>query len=309
MNFGVLGAWVAQSNTGPGGEPILTEEAVHLAQEAVYRHCDGGDGLEDGLIDDPRECSFDPASLQCRDDDQTDCLSPAQVETLRAWYGGPRNSAGESLYPGIPFGSEPYWGLWLTGTGGGDPGVLPRAAGKYLRYMAFREDAGEAYELADFDLDRDPERLEHMARLFNADDPDLGKFEARGGKLLIYQGWADAIVPPLNTVRYYEAVEKRVGSREQTQEFLRLFLIPGRDHCGVQSGPGIDQYGLDALTALEKWVEKGEPPASLLATKRDERGEVSWTRPVCPYPQRARYTGTGDVSEASSFECVDPPPF
>ena len=143
-----------------------------------------------------------------------------------------------------------------------------------------------------------------MAAIYNSTDPDLSAFKARGGKLLMYHGWADPIVPPQFTVAYYEAVEKTMGGREATQGFLRLFMIPGFDHCGWQPGPGITELGFDPLTALENWVEKGEAPASLLATKQDNDGKTVWSRPLCPYPQRAKYKGS-DVNVATNFACSD----
>lgn len=175
-----------------------------------------------------------------------------------------------------------------------------------MRYFAFAEDLGEQYSLNDFDFDRDPPRLEHMAQYYDADEPDLEAFRRRSGKLLMWHGWADAIVPPLRTIEYYESVEKNVGSGEATQDFLRLFMIPGMDHCGILEGPGISDGGFDPLTALEKWVEYGETPTSLLTTKTDSTGAVLWTRPVCPYPQRAVYKGQGDSNDAISFECIGP---
>ena len=175
----------------------------------------------------------------------------------------------------------------------------------FLRYLAFEEDAGPEYDRSDFDFDSDPKRMDQAARLYNSDNPDLEAFRSRGGKLLMWHGWADPIVPPTGSIDYYEAVEHKVGGRDATQDFLRLFMIPGMDHCGILEGPGIRGNGIDPLTALEKWVEQGEPPVELMTTKRDTAGVVLWERPVCPYPQYAKYKGQGDVNTASSFECVD----
>lgn len=274
-------------------------------RDAVYSACDALDGIEDGIISDPRACTFDPAVLQCAQDETDTCLTADQVEALRKLYDGPRDSAGRSLYAGLPLGSEPFWEFWVTGeTGGG--GAMRLAAEQFLRYMGFEEDPGDQYEIADFDFDRDPARLEFMAQIYNADDPDLDAFRENGGKLLMWHSWADAAPPPLETIRYYEAVEAYVGSREQTQDFFRLFMVPGMEHCGFSEGPGIDQHGFDLLTVLERWVEQGEEPASIFTTKMDEEGNILWTRPICPWPQQEVYRGEGDVNNASSFECVDP---
>ena len=261
--------------------------------------------MKDGLIDDPRACDFKPTSLRCRAGDGADCLTAAEVGVLEKWYAGARDSKGRQLYPGgVPLGSEPFWPLWLTGLEKGGGRFAQRGNAEYLRYMAFADDPGESYSAAKFDFDSDPPRLATMAAIYNATDPDLSAFKARGGKLLMYHGWADAAVTPQLTVDYYEAVEKKMGGREATQGFLRLFMIPGFDHCGWQPGPGISELGFDPLTALENWVEKGEAPASLLATKQDNDGKTVWTRPLCPYPQKAKYKG-GDANVATNFACSD----
>ena len=145
-----------------------------------------------------------------------------------------------------------------------------------------------------------------MAQMYNSTNPDLSRFKARGGKMLMYQGWADAIVTPTMTVDYYEGVESKSGGREATQSFLRLFMLPGVDHCGIQAGPGADQRGYDPLTALEQWVEHDVPPATLLTTKRDKEGNALWSRPVCPYPQIASLQGGGDRNDPGSYSCVLP---
>lgn len=306
--WAIFTAWLGRANAGPGGENLLTPEDARLVGDAVYEACDGADGLEDGLVSDPGACSFEPASLACgEDDDGAGCLSPEQVRAAEAFYEGPRTSDGRRLYPGVPLGSEPFWGAWLTGaTADAGDDLIPQAGLQYLRYMGFAEDPGERYQLDDFDFDEDPERLRELAPIYDAGSPDLDTFRARGGKLLIWHGWADAAVPPGVSVEYYESVEERVGDREETRDFLRLFLVPGMDHCGIGDGPGIDETGFDPLTALERWVERGEAPERLLTTKTGDDGEVSWTRPVCPYPERAIYRGEGDRDEASSFECLVP---
>ena len=297
--------WLVQANTGPDGNDVLSKHKVSLIRDRVYEACDAKDGLKDGLIDDPRACNFKPASLRCRTGDAADCLSAAEVGVLEKWYAGAHDSKGKQLYPGgVPLGSEPFWPLWPTGLDKGGGRLIPRFITDFLRYAAFLDDPGESYSAAKFDFDTDPQRLATMAAIYNSTDPDLSAFKARGGKLLMYHGWADPIVPPQLTVDYYEAVETKMGGREATQGFLRLFMIPGFDHCGWQTGPGITELGFDPLTALENWVEKGEAPASLLATKQDNDGKTVWTRPLCPYPQKAKYKG-GDASVATNFACSD----
>ena len=305
-------SWILQANTDLEGNLIIKESDVALIKDAVYEACDGLDGLEDGLIDDPRVCEFDPTILKCKSEERTGCLTNEQVETLQMWYSKPKDSTGRALYSdGVPLGSEPYWYLWITGQTterGQSKGIAMQINEELLRYAAFEEDPGEHYTGLDFDFDKDPARIEFMASILNSDNPDLSSYRERGGKLLMYHGWADVATPPLKSINYYKAVEERVGSIQETQEFLRLFLLPGAGHCGEPNGPGMHgrSKNVNALTALENWVEQGTPPDYLMTTKENENGGVLWTRPVCPYPQKTSYKGQGDMNDASSFECVDP---
>ena len=136
-----------------------------------------------------------------------------------------------------------------------------------------------------------------------ASGTDLSKFKERGGKLLIYQGLADGLQAPETTRQWYEALTKDMGGEAATMEFARLFMVPGMDHCGVQSGPGVAHTGFDPLPALEKWVEEGVPPESIVMTKSTEDGKTEWTRPVCVYPKVATYKGSGDLKDAANWTC------
>jgi len=226
--------WVARKNIGADGKDIISSNDLKLIIDAVYQACDSIDGLKDGLISDPGVCEFDPESLLCGKNENEGCLTAEQVTTLKAWYGGPKNSAGEQLYPGgLPLGSEPVWHRWITGK-------------------------------------------------------------------------ADAIVTPWKSIEYYKEVEQRFGGREKTQDFFRLFMIPGMDHCGFGNELGITGDSIDPLTALEKWVEEGQAPDSLLMNKYAPDGSVMWTRPVYPYPLRTVYKGEGDLNSASSYESKEP---
>lgn len=294
-------AWVAQANTGPDGKPILAPSKVKLIEAAVNKAC----ADEDGVVQDPRKCAFKPKSLQCSAAAGDDCLTAAEVTVLDKWYGGAKNSKGEQIYPGgVPPGSEAYWPLWLTGSSTGSA-LIPLFGNDFVRYMAFQPDAGPDFNLLKFNFDSDPARMKFTSEMYNSTDPDLGMFKARGGKLLMYQGWADAIVTPTMTVDYYEAVERKTGGREATQDFVRLFMLPGVDHCGIQPGPGVDQTGYDPLTALEQWVEHGVAPSVLPTVKRDKDGHALWTRPVCPYPRVAKFQGGGDRNDLTRYSCAD----
>ena len=259
-------AWLAQANTDADGNAILKPGKDKLVGDEVMRQCDGADGKEDGLIDDPRQCNVDLSGLACGTSASNECLTEAELGVVAKWRQGPVNSAGESLYPaGIPEGSEPFWWLWLTGKEGGGGKLVPLFGTDFVRYMAFPTDSGPEYSLTDFDFDKDPARLATMSAVYNSDNPDLSKFRDAGGKMIVWHGWADAIVPPMKTVDWHDKVVAAAGGADKAGEFVRLFMIPGMDHCGILPGPGgIDQSRIDPLTALENWVEGGTPPETVL---------------------------------------------
>ncbi len=283
-------AWVVQANTRPDGNEILDRRKVAGIAAAVTAACDAIDGRKDGLIDDPRACHWTPSSLACDRKRPDSCLTPDEVTVLEKWYAGPRSASGVPLYPGaIPRGSEPYWPLWLTGNpANGNPALVPLLARDFLRYMAFQDDPGETYDVRSFDFVTDPPRLSAMSRVYDAIDPDLRAFAARGGKLIVYHGWADPIVTPFRTVRYLEDVQRSTGGAGNTSDFMRLFMIPGFDHCGLQAGPGPNDAGFDPLPALEDWVEHGVPPESIPASRRGQDGTVDLSLSVCAYPSSPR---------------------
>jgi pimeloyl-ACP methyl ester carboxylesterase len=297
---GTFFAWLVQANTGPDGTEIFGKDKLPLVSDAVAREC--GDAL--GLITDPAACQFKPASLICKPGQNSPCLTEPEAAVLEKWYAGAKNATGEQVYPGgLPKGSEPYWPLWLTGLKPAGGKLIYAFGSDFLRYMAFQDDPGERYRAAEFDFDKDPPRLAFMAKIYNAMNPDLSRFKARGGRLLMYHGLADPIVTPQNTIDYYAAVEKAAGG--SVADHFRLFMIPGMDHCGLlgQTGPGITETGFDPLTALEKWVEHGIAPDSMLATKTDAANSTLWTQPLCAFPKKASYIGTGDIKDAASYRC------
>ena len=174
--------------------------------------------------------------------------------------------------------------------------------GQYLKYLADEKMRGKGDALS-FDFDRDSASLARARRIYDASSVDLRAFKARGGKILMWHGWADAAVVATSSIGYYEAVTKFMGGRKQTEDFFRLFLVPGVHHGG--GGPGLTDF--DALTALENWVEKGTAPEVLVATKLTEGNPQddapAMTRPLCPYPEAAKYKGSGDVNKAENFVC------
>ena len=313
-----LFAWATKANLGPDGKPILSSSKVGLVQEAVAAAC-GDKAAPTGLVDAPRRCAFQPSVLQCRAGASPGtCLTEAEVGVVERWYAGPKDAAGRQLYPGgIPRGSEAHWPRWLTGSGNA-PALMPLFAQDFLRYMAFQPSAGPDYRVAEYDFDRDPPRLAALAPVYNsatfepasgtAATGDLSAFARAGGKLLMYHGWGDPLVTPEMTVAFYESLARKAGGTGRLQEPARLLMVPGMDHCGIGTeGRGIADVGIDPLTALERWVEAGEAPTHLVATKEGAPGgRPAWTRPVCAYPRAARYAGTGDPLEASNFSCEEP---
>lgn len=251
-------AWLVQANTADDGSQILGPEEAKLIGDAVLEQCDAVDGATDGAIADPRACDVTYSDLG---------LSNQQMDTLMKWREGPRNAAGEQLYPGgIPEGSEPFWWLWLTGNGTGGGKLIPAFVNGFGRYMAFPVDPGPEWTPMDFDFENDPARLATMSAVYNGDSPDLSAFRAAGGKMIVWHGWADAIVTPYKTVDWYEKAAAEAGGEDVLKENVALFMVPGVDHCGILPGPdGINADSLDPMTPLEAWLNEGTAPASIMA--------------------------------------------
>jgi feruloyl esterase len=283
----------------------VSVETLRLWGDAVLARCDGLDGLDDGLIDDPRRCQIQPRSLLCRRGAQTACLSSIEVAALEKIYDGPRDSRGRQLHPGLSLGGERPeaddrgWADWVLSSPA-SPSRGQKLAQQFFRFLAFVPDRPR-FVVEDFDFDADPPRMEAAARNLNAISVELQAFKERGDKLLLYQGWSDPAVAPLRTVQYFESLRARFGT--STGEFARLFMVPGAHHCG--GGPGPNEF--EALSALERWVEEGVGPSSIVAVhRRGPHGPIDRTRPLCPYPSVARHSA-GSTDDAASFDCVDPP--
>ena len=288
--------WIGQSQAGAGAIP---SEKLPLLTRAIYEKCDALDGLKDGLIDDPRRCKFDPSrdAPKCSDADSADCFTGPQIEALGKIYGGPHDSKGKLLFPGEPVGSEPVWPDNLIAP---NKTVLPRAESQ-MKFAMLDPPPGPSWTYTMFNFDTDPPRLAKAAAALNARNPDLAPLKKRGGKIVQYSGWADQQVNPFPGIEYYETVSKRLGAAA-TRDFYRLFMVPGMFHCN--GGPGCNT--VDWLAAVMDWVEKGAAPAQLTGA-HVEHGTTTRTRPLCPYPQVARYKGTGSIDEAANFMCVDLP--
>lgn len=260
-------AWLVQANTDADGKAILKPGKDKLIGDEVLKQCDDKDGQKDGVIADPRQCSADLSALSCKDGQKGEnCLTKAEQDVIAKWRQGPKNSKGEQLYPGgVPEGSESFWWLWLTGKPGGGGKLVPAFAKTFGAYMAFENDPGSSYSPLDFDFDKDPQRLAAMAKHYNSDKPDLNAFKEAGGKMIVWHGWADAIVTPYKTVDWFEKLAANMGGKEEVEKNVRLFMIPGMDHCGLLPGAnGISQKNLKVLEAMENWVEAGTTPTSIL---------------------------------------------
>jgi feruloyl esterase len=281
-------------------EAPIPSPKLALLSDRIYKLCDAKDGLEDGLIDDPRRCDFRPSRdlPKCPEGkDGPDCFTLAQIGALEKIY-GPVMSNGKQIFPGWPVSGEVGWNPWIVRDGA--PSTSAGMAESFLRYMAFPEKNAE-YRISDFNVSKDPARMQWLHTVLDATDTDLSRFRGRGGKLLMTFGWADPALNAQMGVDYYESVVKRMGTA--TPGFFRLFMVPGMFHCGG----GVGTSNFDTLTPLLNWVEKNEAPDRIAASKV-VNGKVVRTRPLCPYPQTAKYQGSGSIDDVQSFTCAAPSP-
>ncbi|HHX82933.1 MAG TPA: tannase/feruloyl esterase family alpha/beta hydrolase [Pseudomonadaceae bacterium] len=291
--------------------PLNAGKLALLARHVMDK-CDAVDGLQDGLITDPRQCSFrvaeDVPSCPAGVDDDS-CLTPAQADTIQKIYDGPRDSQGRQLFPGFMLGSEALAPGPAGSTSSGWMNlIVPAQAGassadfglaeNTMRYLVPLVPDPE-WDYRSFNFDTDVEQLDRWSRLADADDINLRAFRERGGKLLITYGWNDAILQPLMGLHYYEQAVSANGP--DGEDFMRLFMAPGMNHCSGGIGP--DQH--DPVTAVIDWVEAGKVPELLVASKI-QGDEVLRSRPWCPHPQVARYSGSGSIDDAANFRCVVP---
>ena len=289
--------------------------------DSVMTKCDGIDGLVDGVIDDPRKCNFDARTdlPACPGDvDADNCFTTAQRDAIYAIYDAPRNSAGDLLTFGQPFGSEAFganlfgpptygWNGWIVSDNPMNPvGLNPIIGAGFIQYIGLDPPPGGppySYDLMTFDFDTDwPNVMNNtFTSLCNATDPDLSVFRGLGGKIIHYRGWADPATGPYQSAEYYEKVLSFLGDSE-TKSFYKLYMIPGMFHCGGGLGC-FDETSL--FTALVDWVESGVTPTTYTGSGVNP-GLGPRTRPMCPYPEVAVYSGSGDIDDAANFTCQDP---
>lgn len=262
-----------------------------MLHRAVLDSCDADDGLRDGIITDLTRCDFDPAQIQCHTGDNAACLTALQVETARLIHRGARFTDGTPIYSGFEPGSELRWGEMAAG-----PGPLEINNG-FFRFILLED---PEWDFRSFDVDLHTRLAEErLGTHLDAANSDLGRFRAKGGKLLMYQSWGETWVPPRMITEYYKQVVARAGGQSTADEFVRLFMVPGMGMC-----PGFNNAeDFNALTALRRWVEEDAAPETITARYTDDQGRVVRTRPVCRYPQVALYKGSGDPDQAESFTC------
>jgi feruloyl esterase len=282
--------WVAQAALK---DPVsyIPPEKYPLIHQAAIAACDAQDGLKDGLISDPAGCKFEPATLECKDSAAAECLTHPQVEAVRKIYTPAVNPrTGEQLSPRFEPGSELGW---RAIAGGPEPFS---AASDYFKYVVFQDPKWD-WRTINFDADAAlADRVDNGA--INATSADLKRFAGHQGKLILYHGWTDTNITPRATVDYFEKVVEQMGGPAETAQSIRLFMVPGMNHCGGGEGPNV----FNMVSALERWVEEGKAPDQVPASHLTG-GKVDRTRPLCPYPQRAQYQGTGDPNDAANFVC------
>lgn len=274
----------------------LKDEATRLSpaklsalNKGALAACDASDGVSDGLINNPLACKFDPGTLLCTGAETDACLTAPQIDASRKIYASSINPrTKDKIFPGMAPGSEITW----RAIAGDQPFAIPV---DFYKYFVF---SNPDWDWKTLDFDKDLAAAdEKFGKLMNATDPDLKDFKKRAGKLILYHGWNDQLIQPYNSIDYYTSVTKKLGERE-TDDFARLFMVPGMQHCNGGVGPN----AFSAVTALEQWVEKGTKPAEIVASHMSN-GVVDRSRPLCPYPQVATYKGSGSIEEAASFVC------
>jgi hypothetical protein len=313
--IGISAAYVFEAQAALN-DPASNLPAAKLAllNSAAIAACDARDGVTDGIINDPRQCHFDPSVLQCKAGDVDDCLTAAQVAAAKKLYAGPRSRDGKQIFPGLEPGSEFLWGYLVKGP-------EPFLGADFFKYAVHD---GKDFDWRTMDLDTNvAAATQKLAADINNINPDLRKFASRGGKLILYNGWDDALIQPGNAINYFDTVVK--SQPDNADKFVRLYLAPGMGHCS--GGPGPNAFGgtrylnagqpnppvldpdHDLISALVAWVEQNRPPRAIVATKYvndDEAKGIAMQRPLCPHPAVAAYSGSGDTGDAKNFSCATP---
>lgn len=287
--------WPAVVMNKTAGGPIAAEKLT-AATKAAIAACDANDGVRDGVINDPRACTYDPAALVCKSgDDRSTCLTTQEAAAIRKIWDGPAASSGRRLWFGLERGAS------LAGLAGSNP--FPIAA-THFQYWIHRNPDFDWHTVNESDFEAE---LQSSAKAFNAvigtDNPDLGAFRRRGGKMIVWHGEADQLIPPRGTLNYFDRMLAANGGASGVAEFARLFMAPGVGHCAGGDGP--NPVGL--FEAVVNWVEKGVAPPAAQASRQRSDGTML-TRPLCPFPATAKWSGSGSTDLAANFACVDGQP-
>jgi len=292
------GIWIGElTRENPGG--YLPKEKYAVLHKGVLEACDALDGVKDGVFENAKRCDFDPKALQCKSADGPNCLTAAQVEAAKKIYAGPKNPrTGEQIFPGLAPGSENGWNFF-----GGAEDPDPPIVASHFKYLVFH-DPNWDYRTLNFDTDVAlADKLDNG--VINATDSNLKEFFVAGGKLFLFHGWNDEAIAPENTINYYNSVVAAMGGPNKVTNSMRLFMAPGMNHCGGGDGPSEFDY----VGVIEQWVEKGKAPDRIVAShfppgRRDATSKADRTRPLCPYPEVAKYSGSGSTDDASNFVCA-----
>jgi feruloyl esterase len=289
VHLQVGGNWISQAIHGDSATMIAPAKLPAITA-AVLADCDTLDNVKDGVLEDPRQCHFDPQTLLCKGEENNSCLTAPQIAGLKKVYEGARNPrTGEQIFPGYMRGGEAGWGLWIAGMQ-----VPPRnfQHGLMVSSLANLVFDGYQWDWRTFDFDKGVANADKkVGAEINQIDPDLSGFKKHGGKLLQYHGWNDPAISPLNSIDYFENVQTKL---RDTSSFYRLFMIPGIEHC--MGGPGASNF--DHMQVIVKWVEDGTAPDQIIASRPGR------THPLCAYPTVAKYTGKGSTDDATNYSCA-----
>jgi feruloyl esterase len=323
---------LSHANGDPALNKTYTDDDLLLVRNAILAACDSLDGLADGIVDNFPACTTPLVhakltAIQCAGPKTPACLTADQIGALERGYEGPKDSRGKSLYPSFPWDAgvgglagnsyNPNWRSWWIGSYGAATNNAIKLNFVSAVAVAYSSPPWLPFTTADslkfslnYDFDVDPARIHSSAGIYTpasssmlyTDSTDLSAFGNRGGKLIVYHGVSDSSVSINDTIAWYDAMNAAQGGNART--FARLFAIPGMNHCS--GGPATETF--DALSALVDWVEKGVAPERIVATASTPAyfGVASRSRPLCPYPEQARYRGTGDINDAVNFSCQVP---
>jgi feruloyl esterase len=321
LNLTFLWHFLKNHRKGDNATQIVPNDKLRLVRKAAIEKCDALDGVKDGVINDPRQCAFDIESLACTGGDEANCLTPPQVEALKAMYAAPVDArTGKPLYASFLPGSEgsehtkkdarPGWsGYWANPRVPQEPQRV-----EFFRQWAFND---AKWDWWSFDWGRDIDAVRaKVSPMVDAATADLSAFHAHGGKLILFMGWDDPVGAPMDIIDYHDRIADR-------GDFVRLYMVPGMWHCAEGAGatnfstatrdsvPPVSDAAHDMAKVLESWVEKKQEPQAIIATKfdgpeaRNGQGAILFQRPLCVWPKVAKYKG-GPTEKAESFECAIP---